>query len=351
MERIITYDELPFSEGQSVYLRDETDPNLKTSLIAKGYKVVSNIIDAAPDTIFITGRRQAYICKTMEQYKTVVDTGIRDNLAKDGIVKPTTTKLNLIDLYDHKYKVPFVLKNENQNGGREKFLIEKEGDYENLLCALDILLDKKLRMLLPFDQNDPRSRINYDEYIDLNFYVQEYIETPTEFNTTVRLLTSSSSDLLYAVLKYKKPEVLKDRTTLLGYLLSEVYPLSTDSIVSNTLSGGSNILLGQEQYSDFERKMLKKHKIDSEEFAKVVKATKEVHDQYCSELGMICGFDYIFDRFKKKWFLLEYHSRPMLGDYSRRQGIIYDTRDDRKVADGRVRATALSLTLKKTREI
>lgn len=347
MERIITYDELPFSEGQSIYLRDETDPNLKISLIAKGYKVVDNIVNADPSTIFVTGRRQAYICNNMEEYKTVVDAAIRENLATNGVIKPPTTKLNLFDLYRHKYKVPFVLKNENQNGGREKFLIETEGDYENLLCAVDILLDKSLIMLLPVSTSDPRSSINYDEYLNTNFYVQEYIETPTRFNTTVRLLTSSSSDLLYAVLKYKKPEVLQDRTSLLGYLLSKVYPLSTDSIVSNTLSGGSNILLGDDHYDDFERKMLEKHEIDSEEFAKIVRATKEVHSEYCSELGIICGFDYIYDRIKNKWFLLEYHSRPMLGDYSMRQGLAYTTPEERKEADGRIRATALSLTLKK----
>ncbi len=39
----------------------------------------------------------------------------------------------------------------------------------------------------------------------------------------------------------------------------------------------------------------------------------------------------------------------MLGDYSRRQGIEYGDKDSRKVADGRIRATALSLTLKKTK--
>ena len=64
-------------------------------------------------------------------------------------------------------------------------------------------------------------------------------------------------------------------------------------------------------------------------------------------MGIICGFDYIYDQEKENWFLLEYHSRPMVGDYSKRQGINYDTKEDRITAEGRVRATALSLTLKK----
>ena len=34
-------------------------------------------------------------------------------------------------LIEHKYKLPFVFKNENANGGKEKFLISTEEDYES----------------------------------------------------------------------------------------------------------------------------------------------------------------------------------------------------------------------------
>ena len=37
----------------------------------------------------------------------------------------------------------------------------------------------------------------------------------------------------------------------------------------------------------------------------------------------------------------------MVGDYSKRQGLSYDTKKDKLTAEGRVRATALSLVLKK----
>ena len=43
MEKIITYDELPKSNGQSIYLRMETDPRLYVTLLSKGYKVINNI--------------------------------------------------------------------------------------------------------------------------------------------------------------------------------------------------------------------------------------------------------------------------------------------------------------------
>lgn len=347
MERIIDYEELPHSRGKSIYLRMETDPKLYIRLLSKGYKVIKNICDADETTIYVTGRRQDYQCKTHEEYSAKIKNGIHDSLKYNGITRPNTVKFSYEDLINYKYKLPFVFKNENQNGGREKFLINTEEDYENLISACDFLRERDFFLLLPVDINNPKCQIDYKDYLESNFYVQEYIKTPSEFNTTVRLLTSSSNDLLYAALKYKKPDSYIDDTTLLGYLLKKVYPLSTESIVSNTLSGGKNILIGEDSYPGFEKELLDIHNIDSNQFHNLVNITKVVHEKYKSELGILCGFDYIYDENKNQWFLLEYHSRPMVGDYSKRQGIAYNTEEDKMTADGRVRATALSLVLKK----
>lgn len=347
MERIISYDELPYCVGQSVYLRLETDPKLYISLLSKGYHLISDITEANESTVYVTGRRQDYECFNFNDYKAKVDRRIQETLKEYGVTKPNTVNFSYQDLINYKYKLPFVLKNENQNGGREKFLIKTEEDYENLLAACDFLIDRSLMFLTPIDPSDPRYKINYDEYLKINFTVQEYVETPSEYNTTARLITSPSNDLLYGALKYKKPEPYIDNTSLLGYLLSEVYPLSTPSIVSNTLRGGENVLLGEQNYPHFEVKLLEVHNIKSEQFEQLVDTAKKVHEKFKSELGIICGFDFIYDKEKEKWFLLEYHSRPMVGDFSKRQGIKYETREDRLTAEGRVRATALSLVLKK----
>ena len=153
--------------------------------------------------------------------------------------------------------------------------------------------------------------------------------------------------MLYASLKYNKKEDYIDKTSLLGYLLWKVYPLSTKSIVSNTLSGGKNILLGENNYIKEEKILLDKHNINSNKFNELLEVSKKIHNEYRKELGIICGFDYIYDMEREKWFLLEYHSRPMVGDYSKRQGISYVTKEDILRAEGRVRATSLKLALKK----
>lgn len=346
MKRIITYDDLPIGIGKSIYLRMETDPKLYISLLSKGYKIVNHIDNTNESTIYVTGKRQDYEAKNTSEYKEKVNKKIENSLLEKEISKPKTYNFSYNDLINYKYKLPFVLKNENQNGGREKFLIKTEEDYENLIDACTYLLRYKM-FNASTNSYDVRYQIDYDKYFNSGFTIQEYIKTPTEYNTTVRLLTSSSNDLLYASLKYNKPEDNMDDTTLLGYLLHEIFPLSTKTIVSNTLSGGENILIGEDYYDSNIKSILDSHNINSEEFDKLIESSKDVHEEFEKELGIICGFDYIYDKERENWYLLEYHSRPMLGDYSKRQGISYNTLEDRLSAEGRVRATALSLKLKK----
>lgn len=349
MERIINYNELPLSRGENIYLRMETDPKLYIALMSKGYKIVNHIKETNPRTIYITGVRQAYDTYSFDEYKGKVNHRIENMLAEQNIVKPKTEKFSYQDLLDHKYKLPFVFKNETINGGKEKFLIQTEKDYENLIKTCDLLINKKIYHYSKSANRNTDGLSDYNTYIHKNFVIQEYVQTPSEYNTTVRVLTSSSKDLLYAALKYKPQDRYRDETSLLGHLLYDVFPLSTNSIVSNTLSGGKNILIGESNYRTFEKNLLEKHDINSEKFERIVNQSEIVNAEFEPELGVICGFDYIYDQEKEKWYLLEYHSKPMVGDYSLRQELKYMTKEDRLEADGRVRATALSLKLKKTR--
>lgn len=350
MEKIIEYSELPPSRGQSIYLRmEETDPALYFRLFNRGYKIVNRISDADKSTIYVTGRRQDTECLSQEEYRLKLDKKICGFLEKKNLEKPSTIKFTYQDLINYKYRLPFVLKNERQNGGREKFLISTEEDYKNLIRTCDYLYNKMYEYSLCFPTEDKREQIDYPRYLEECFTVQEFIDTPTKYCTTVRVLTSSSNDVLCSLLKYKEPVELNDNTTFFGDLLSSRYKLSTKSIVSNTLSGGSNILIGEDIYSPEERRILDKHNIPSEQFEKVLSASKDIHSVCKSELGIICGFDYIYSQDTNRWYLLEYHSRPMVGEYARRNGIKFENGTDSKVAEGRVRATALSLTLKKQR--
>lgn len=347
MKKIISYDDIPISRGESIYFRMESDPALYYNLLAKGYHLVNHVVEADIDTIYLTGQRQIYGFRSREEYLSDLDDRICDSLRMRNIRKPKSYHFSYTDLVNHKYQLPFVFKNEILNGGREKYLIETPDDYENLIAACDFLLDRRVFCLLPFDSDDIKMKINYEKYLNSGFTVQEYIETPTEFNTTVRVVTSSSHDVLYSTLKYNEPSESVDDTSLLGFLLREIFPLSTPSIVSNTVSGGENILLGENGYSDFDKRMLDRHHIDSEQFQDVIESSLDAHQECQRELGIICGFDFIYDKNRGKWYMLEYHDKPMVGDYSRRNGIAYKTKQERLEAEGRVRATSLDLVLKK----
>ena len=336
MEKIISYDEIPKGNGKSIYLRmNDIDPGLYLTLLNKGYKLINNANFAGKSTIYITGKREY----TTSDYEESIEL----SLEKKGISKPTTYSFQIGDLKNSRYELPFVFKNERQNCGREKFLIQTSDDYKNLLKACKYLIERESIT----DSNGKKCTIDYKKYLESGFVIQEYINAPSKYNTTVRLITTPSNKLLYGALKYNKPSSYKDETTLIGYLLNDVYPLSTKSIVSNTCRGGNNIILGEKNYTSEEEKLLASHNINSDKFNNLVQASLDTHKEFQSKLGIICGFDYIYDSDKDKWFLLEYHRKPMLGDYSRKNNVDYTTSSDTLIADGRVRATALSLALRK----
>ena len=226
MERIISYQELPFAKGESIYLRMETDPKLYLSLLSKGYHIVNHISDAEENTIYVTGKRQDNESTSADEYVQKVNLKYEGILSDRGFAKPKTVPFSYHALVNHQYSIPFVFKNERLNGGKEKFLIATKEDYDNLVRACEFLIERKYLLLSPYQYDDVRNRIDYQRYLDLNFSVQEYVETPTEFCTSMRVLSSSSHDLLCAILKYKIPEEMEDDTTLLGFLLREVFPLS-----------------------------------------------------------------------------------------------------------------------------
>ena len=349
MERMISYNELPEGMGQKIYLRLAPDPIFYLNLLRKGYRIVNNTRDVDEDTIYVSGVRQAYECFDLDKEKTSFDKKIRKLLSDEGIEKPATRDFRFRDLIEYKYKIPFVLKNEIINGGKEKFLIATEEDYQNLINACTFLIYRMHKINSPYPEGDKRNNIDYDSYLNSLFSVQEYIETPTRYSTSIRVLTSSSDDVLAAFLKYNTPERITDETSLLGYLLREVFPLSTNTITSNTLTGGNNLLIGKANCSREEQMILDKHNIPSDGYYNLINAAKRAHSKCGRELGILCGFDFIYDESRNKWFLLEYHGRPMVGDYAVENGLPYKSKEDRIVSDERTRATALSLALKKRR--
>ena len=111
MQRIINYSEIPESEGETIYIKmDEVDPKLYLTLMAKRYRLVSDIRKADESTIYLNGQRQISGVSGRKAYIEKVNDEMQYLFHNKDINKPRTVRFSFIDLLNFEYKIPFVLK-------------------------------------------------------------------------------------------------------------------------------------------------------------------------------------------------------------------------------------------------
>lgn len=363
--------ELPRGNGQEVYinlsllgideelfsydnytLRVKTNPlsshhllhqiyNDAFALLEKmGYKIIINSDEVNDDTFFFTPCITQKRTTTQKEHYSQLDAKILKCLLKGKIKKPNTVPF--LERFSPSYspQLPIILKNEEKHGGVEKFLIKTPSQLELLKCFF-------------------ASTGLYHDCKDM--VIQEYIETPTDYNTSLRVLVASQGDIMSASLKYSQPEK-RERES--GDSVIEIYLhdpespyfLGDESFVSNTLAGGRNILLGENNYSESERKILIAHGIDPDDAIvpeSIRVACVEVMKNCSKELGSICGMDFIYDEKNKVWKYLEEHEYPMLHSYAMKYRLSGNTTgfylDVDKMLDLRARMHSLSIAMNKKR--
>lgn len=202
--------------------------------------------------------------------------------------------------------------------------------------------------------------IDYKKEFHQNMVLQKYIVTPTKYNTSLRVLTSSSGDILCSSLKYSSPDKIQEEkhTGIFDRYLSEAtspYFLGSESIVSNTVAGGDSILLEKDNYTKLEQEILIAHGINptnAQVPENVCAACVEIATSCSREVGAICGLDFIFDEDNKVWKYLEEHEYPMFYSYAEKFNLPYDSFSDEfytinRLLDKDVRLHALALTMQK----
>ena len=303
-----------------------------------GYDVIHDDTMIDSDTFFFT---RCLNRRDMEYMEEALEFILEDH----GIGYPKTIFVNTTTL--SLCPLPFVFKNGGVNGGKEKYLIETKEQLERL---------KK------FFQNMDKLVDNMDE-IRNHIVFQEYIQTPTKFNTSLRVTTSSTGDILSADLKYNDKSIKEydTKTVLTDYLenpMSEYY-LNSKPITSNTVGGGSYIILKphRKEYTEFEKEILKKHHIaeDGSLPSNVLDFCWDFSTELQEELGSVNGYDFIYDENKEQWYFLEEHCYPMLQAYCKMHNLPYlDNEEDsfdstlyQVQADGMARIHALSLSMEK----
>lgn len=279
----IVMPELPVGQNNPVY---DVYKDMFKYFYDMGYKIVTDSKMAGDDSFFFTPCLDKHVNATREEYVLKKEKKINSYLLIEGITKPLTVSFPIDSFPSLLPPLPFVLKNEESQGGMEKFLIKTTEQIEILRRFYDEIntyaREKSIERVkqqwsyykdLEFGENGHSNRgvsiqfVDYKKEFHKNMVLQEYINTPTKYNTSLRVLTSSSGDILCSSLKYSDVVVGEGKKYygLFDRFLSDSsspYYLGSESIVSNTVAGGESILLGRDNYSMIEQEILAAHGID-----------------------------------------------------------------------------------------
>lgn len=372
----IIFPNIPIEESNPVY---EAYKEMFKILFEKGYKIITDSRLVNNDTFFFTPCLDKHINKSKSDYKSKKDLKIKSSLNECGIFEPTSINFSEDEFPSNLPELPLILKNEESQGGTEKFIIrtneqlEKVKRFYNEINSYD--RQRRINELRQYydDPNvevDEKGRCNrglsinfidYKEEFKENMRFQKFINTPTSYNTSLRVLFSSSGDVIASSLKYSKTIINDSDKKYYGlfdrYLSNPESPyfIATESIVSNTVAGGNSILLGKEEYSNEEKSILLEHGINPDDAVvpeEIVNACNNVATNCSREIGAICGMDFIYDVSEHKWKYLEEHEYPMLYSYCEKYNIPYNVNEKgfytkNMLIDIQVRLDSLILTMNK----
>lgn len=217
--------------------------------------------------------------------------------------------VNMKEYFEEPF-LPAVLKNENMNGGIDKFFIETLEQVEVIKKFYD------------FYSGDDA----YDEAFS-NSIFQQYIETPTKHKTYMRVLMAASGDVMGASLKYSTIDERK--RTPKGIFERHFWDEKSEYFLNckgmfNYYSGGENISIPQPKYSYDKKKILEAHGIDPENAvvpSDVLEVASSIMEKCNQELGIMCGFDFLLNEADNKWYYLENQAFPAIEEWAVTKGI------------------------------
>ncbi len=337
----------------------ETYRNLFIKLKELEYNIITNPEEANEDTFYFSPCLDQHQNKSKEEYQNKKNNKIKTFLLEQNIKEPNT-----ITFIDEKFPqdlppFPFVVKNKESHGGKGKFIIKNTNQLALLKKFYNEINDYFKEQYIQKYGNAPLTFPDLKKTFQEDIVFQKYIQTPTEFNTSLRILTSSSGDILCASLKYSLPNNSNHTETndiLSDYLANpnSPYYLGNSSIISNTMAGGHSILLGKTNYAEGEKRILLAHNINPQEDklpSEIEKAVTNIA-KYCKrEIGAICGLDFIFDIEENNWKFLEEHEYPMLYSYAEKYNLPQNYDNDfyntQQLLDIQARIHALNLVMRK----
>lgn len=279
-------------------------------LETKGYEVVMDSNEVDEDTI----------CLVVDA-EHVVKSSKKDHIALKDYVEHKISRVGgenyhfphsvpIEDYLAHPF-FPAVFKNTLQNGGVDKFLIESPRQLETIRKFYNM------------------SRLNPKYIMEWQYIIaQQFIESPTEYSSYMRVLVSGSGEVLGSSLKFsrKKPNSFSLNGTFEQIFLRPESPFYINGRkMFNYYAGGDNISLETPGDLDEEQKrVLRAHGIDPENPRvpdEVLDVCQNIMRKCNRELGVICGIDFMLNRGDGKWYYLENQSFPAIDEWAHNKGI------------------------------
>ncbi|MDD4187660.1 MAG: hypothetical protein PHX04_02715 [Bacilli bacterium] len=238
------------------------------------------------------------------------------NLTEEEIINSNDINIPVtlnVDDYLKNIFLPAVFKNITANRGEDKYLIETKEQLNKIISLFNLPESKELNL-------------------KSEFVVQEYIKSFEGINSSIRIYTSCTGDILSALFLVSTDTKQKKRIKKYGidifnpceYLNdpNSPYYLNSKNFISNAAAGGKAIPLNNELNNiTFDDKiLLTLHEIDAESLKlpdKLIEMCKKIANAWKSEKGIILGIDFIYNSQNDNWYYLETNKNPSVEGYKR----------------------------------
>ena len=279
--------------------------NLRRDFVKKlekeGFEIITDPNNITDDTICFTFYENAFLGfeSTVEEFKKEFDRRIF-KAGGDKLYYPKSVEAK--EYLENPF-YPAVFKNELTNAGKDKFLIENEEQ---------LVLVKKF-----FD--DYKNNSKYSGILTSSV-CQQYIKTPTQYKTYLRVLMGLSG-VMGASIKYSHMiGNNSDFGELDKYFCDpeSKYYLNCERMFGY-YSGDGNISLFQPKYSTEKRNILLEHNIDPDNPSvpsDVLEVCNNIMIKCNREVGILCGIDFIPNEEDGKWYYLENQAFPAVNEWA-----------------------------------
>lgn len=275
----------------------------------EGFLIVFDHKDIDEDTICFVMDTQALCTEDVElsYYKRLFDQNIFE---KAGELLNYPLSLSAKDYFEHPF-FPAVFKNEVENGGVDKFLVETEKQFEIMKSF--------------YEKCSLYSDVFPEAFKGVIF--QKYLKSPGKYTSYLRILLGGSGEVMGANVKYSIGSNQKDN--LMG-LFEQVF-LHADSPyfinakkMFNYYAGGGNISFHQPKYSSEKVSVLEALGFDMQDLKlpeELLTVCKNIMLNCNSQLGVLCGIDFMFNEEDRKWYYLENQAFPAIDEWAQEKGI------------------------------